>query len=78
MSNFKIGDIVEGQVTGLTKYGIFVSLEDTKYFETTSISDLLSICSIVFQEFTGTVDLVTKIAFFFKIFVRRVERQIRR
>lgn len=28
MSNFKIGDIVEGQVTGLTKYGIFVSLED--------------------------------------------------
>lgn len=28
MSNFKIGDIVKGQVTGLTKYGVFVSLED--------------------------------------------------
>ncbi|NLC48109.1 MAG: S1 RNA-binding domain-containing protein [Tenericutes bacterium] len=28
MSNFKVGDIVEGQITGLTKYGIFVSLED--------------------------------------------------
>ena len=28
MSNIKIGDIVEGQITGVTKYGIFVSLED--------------------------------------------------
>lgn len=28
MSSFKIGDIVKGQVTGLTKYGVFVSLED--------------------------------------------------
>lgn len=28
MSNFKVGDIVKGQVTGLTKYGVFVSLED--------------------------------------------------
>ena len=28
MSNFKIGDIVKGQVTGITKYGVFVSLED--------------------------------------------------
>lgn len=28
MSNFKVGDIVKGQVTGITKYGVFVSLED--------------------------------------------------
>ncbi len=28
MSNFKIGEIVKGQVTGVTKYGVFVSLED--------------------------------------------------
>lgn len=28
MSSFKIGDIVKGQVTGITKYGVFVSLED--------------------------------------------------
>ncbi len=28
MSNFKKGDIVEGQITGVTKYGVFVSLED--------------------------------------------------
>lgn len=28
MSNIKSGDIVEGQITGVTKYGVFVSLED--------------------------------------------------
>jgi general stress protein 13 len=28
MSNIKKGDIVKGQVTGITKYGVFVSLED--------------------------------------------------
>lgn len=28
MSNIKIGDIVKGQITGVTPYGIFVSLED--------------------------------------------------
>lgn len=28
MSYIKVGDIVEGQITGVTKYGIFVSLED--------------------------------------------------
>ena len=28
MSNFKCGDIVEGEITGITKYGIFVRLED--------------------------------------------------
>lgn len=28
MSNIKVGDIVEGQITGITKYGVFVSLED--------------------------------------------------
>ena len=28
MSNFKKGDIVKGEVTGITKYGVFVSLED--------------------------------------------------
>lgn len=28
MSSIKCGNIVEGQVTGITKYGIFVSLED--------------------------------------------------
>ncbi len=28
MSNLKKGDIIEGQITGITKYGIFVSLED--------------------------------------------------
>ena len=28
MSNIKIGKIVEGQITGVTKYGVFVSLED--------------------------------------------------
>lgn len=28
MSNFKEGDIVKGQVTGVTPYGVFVSLED--------------------------------------------------
>ncbi len=26
--NFKVGDIVKGQVTGVTPYGVFVSLED--------------------------------------------------
>lgn len=28
MSNIKVGRIVEGQITGVTKYGVFVSLED--------------------------------------------------
>ena len=28
MSNFRKGDIVKGEVTGITKYGVFVSLED--------------------------------------------------
>ena len=28
MSNIKVGKIVEGQITGVTKYGVFVSLED--------------------------------------------------
>ncbi len=28
MSNFKKGDIVEAEVTGITKFGVFVSLED--------------------------------------------------
>lgn len=28
MSNIKIGKVVEGQITGVTKYGVFVSLED--------------------------------------------------
>lgn len=28
MSNIKKGDIVAGQVTGVTKYGVFVSLND--------------------------------------------------
>ena len=28
MSNIVVGKIVEGQITGITKYGVFVSLED--------------------------------------------------
>ena len=28
MSNIEVGKIVEGQITGVTKYGVFVSLED--------------------------------------------------
>lgn len=28
MSRFKVGEIVKGQVTGVIKYGVFVSLED--------------------------------------------------
>ena len=28
MNSIKIGDIVKGQVTGVTPYGVFVSLED--------------------------------------------------
>ncbi|MBQ3142841.1 MAG: S1 RNA-binding domain-containing protein [Bacilli bacterium] len=28
MSNVKIGDTIKGQVTGITKYGVFVSLND--------------------------------------------------
>ena len=28
MNNIKVGKIVEGQITGITKYGVFVSLED--------------------------------------------------
>ena len=28
MSYIKVGNIIEGQITGVTKYGIFVSLED--------------------------------------------------
>lgn len=28
MNNIKVGDIVKGQVTGITTYGVFVSLED--------------------------------------------------
>ncbi len=27
-SNFSVGDIVKGQITGITPYGVFVSLED--------------------------------------------------
>jgi len=39
MGNFKCGDIVEAEITGITKYGIFVRLEDnffdgcTKFIE---------------------------------------------
>lgn len=39
MSNFKKGDIVEGQITGVTKYGVFVSLED-KYVGMVHISEV--------------------------------------
>ena len=28
MDEFKVGDIVKGQVTGVTKYGVFMSFED--------------------------------------------------
>lgn len=28
MSSIKVGDIVKGQVTGVTRYGVFVSLND--------------------------------------------------
>ena len=28
MEKFKPGDIIKGQVTGITPYGVFVSLED--------------------------------------------------
>ncbi len=28
MSKIKVGEIVEGEITGITKYGIFVRLED--------------------------------------------------
>ena len=28
MSNIKVGDIVKGEITGVTPYGVFVSLED--------------------------------------------------
>lgn len=28
MSSIKVGDIVKGQITGVTPYGVFVSLED--------------------------------------------------
>ena len=28
MSSIKVGSIVEGQITGVTRYGVFVSLED--------------------------------------------------
>ena len=28
MNSIKVGDIVKGQITGLTPYGVFVSLED--------------------------------------------------
>ena len=28
MDSIKVGKIVEGQITGITKYGVFVSLED--------------------------------------------------
>lgn len=28
MSNIKIGEIVKGEITGVTPYGVFVSLED--------------------------------------------------
>ena len=28
MSSIKVGNIVEGQITGVTKYGVFLSLED--------------------------------------------------
>ena len=39
MSNIKIGKIVEGQITGITKYGVFVSLED-KYVGMVHISEV--------------------------------------
>ena len=57
MSNIKVGKIVEGQITGVTKYGVFVSLEDNyvgmihnsevsnKYIE-----DLI-LCQLEFIEF---------------------------
>lgn len=28
MKNIKLGSVVDGQITGITRYGIFVSLED--------------------------------------------------
>ena len=28
MNKFKVGDIIKGQVTGITSYGVFVSLND--------------------------------------------------
>ncbi len=39
MSNIKLGKIVEGQITGITKYGVFVSLED-KYVGMVHISEV--------------------------------------
>ncbi len=39
MSNIKVGKIVEGQITGITKYGVFVSLED-KYVGMVHISEV--------------------------------------
>ncbi|MRI82731.1 S1 RNA-binding domain-containing protein [Aerococcaceae bacterium DSM 109653] len=29
-TNFKIGDIIEGEVTGIQNYGVFISLSDTE------------------------------------------------
>ncbi len=39
MSSIKVGSIVEGQITGVTKYGVFVSLED-KYVGMVHISEV--------------------------------------
>ena len=30
VTKFKIGDIVEGEITGIQNYGVFVSLSDRK------------------------------------------------
>lgn len=39
MTNIKVGDIVKGQVTGVTKYGVFVSL-DNNYTGLVHISEI--------------------------------------
>ncbi len=42
MDNYKIGDIVTGVVTGIEKYGIFLSIENSSYTGLIHISEISS------------------------------------
>ena len=40
MSSYKVGDVVYGYVTGIEKYGIFVSIDNNKYTGLIHISEI--------------------------------------
>ena len=42
MTNYKIGDLVSGTVTGIEKYGIFLSIDNSNYTGLIHISEISS------------------------------------